>query len=106
MQSKEIPDELIDQLLAGGSRAFAPAASATARHSPEHPRAQREPAPPSLHVLLADPTDAAIETAYRHGYTLRQIATHLGGRSATISRRLRDRRNGHPQRLRRTRHPR
>jgi REP-associated tyrosine transposase len=57
---------------------------------PEIPNVQIEPLPPTLLELFsaADPTPVA--TAYRrHGYTLRDIAEHLGCHYATVSRRLR-----------------
>ncbi len=57
----------------------------------EIPRAQAEPVPPSLAELFAGDDAAPILTAYRHhGYTLAQIADHLGCHYSTISRKLRD----------------
>jgi putative transposase len=58
--------------------------------SPEHTRAHlRAPRPP-LRELLTDTSDlAAIAHANRdHGYSMRQIATHLNCSPATISRRI------------------
>ncbi len=56
----------------------------------EIPRVQVEPLPPPLEQILASDTPTPIATAYRrHGYTLRQIANHLGCSYSTISRRLR-----------------
>jgi len=72
-----------------GSTAFAD------RHAPkrriqEVPRRQWDPVPPELEALLAEDDAAAIATAYRtHGYTLAQIAEHLGVHYSTVSRRLR-----------------
>jgi putative transposase len=56
---------------------------------PEVPRAQFEPVPPTLEELF-EREGAPVATAYRrHGYTLGQIATHLGCSYSTVSRRLR-----------------
>lgn len=56
----------------------------------EIPRVQVEPVPPPLEQIFASTTATPIATAYRrHGYTLRQIAIHLGCSYSTISRRLR-----------------
>jgi putative transposase len=56
---------------------------------PEIPRVQVEPLPPSLDELFAcEPLPVA--SAYRrHGYTIGQIAAHLGCHYSTVSRRLR-----------------
>jgi REP-associated tyrosine transposase len=57
---------------------------------PEIPRVQIEPLPPPLEQLFANGDPAAILSAYRrHGYTLKQIADHLGCHYSTISRKLR-----------------
>jgi REP element-mobilizing transposase RayT len=56
----------------------------------EIPRAHVEPVPPSLAEIFAAEDQAPILTAYRrHGYTLAQIADHLGRHYSTISRKLR-----------------
>lgn len=56
----------------------------------EIPREQVEPLPPPLEEIFAARWPAPIARAYRrHGYTLRQIADHLGCSYSTISRRLR-----------------
>ena len=58
----------------------------------EHPRAYLAPPRPPLRELIASPTDAAaIVHAHReHGYSMRQIATHLGCGLTTVHRRIRD----------------
>jgi REP-associated tyrosine transposase len=61
-------------------------------HKPhaEVPHAQLEPLPPSLSELFSNGDPAPILTAYRrHGYTLREIAEHLGCHYSTVSRKLR-----------------
>ena len=61
-------------------------------HEPhvEIPHAQLEPLPPSLDELFSNGNPAPILAAYRrHGYTLREIAEHLGCHYSTISRKLR-----------------
>jgi REP element-mobilizing transposase RayT len=56
---------------------------------PEIPRVQVEPSPPSLETIFAA-QQTPIATAYRrYGYTLREIAVHLGCSYSTVSRRLR-----------------
>ncbi len=56
----------------------------------EIPHVQVEPLPPSLEELFTNGDPAPILTAYRrHGYTLRDIAEHLGCHYSTISRKLR-----------------
>jgi len=56
----------------------------------EIPRVQVEPIPPSLDEIFANGRPFPIACAYRrHGYTLSQIAKHLGCSYSTISRRLR-----------------
>lgn len=56
----------------------------------EIPRIQIEPIPPTLEEIFAADTPHPIARAYRrHGYTLSQIAKHLGCSYSTISRRLR-----------------
>jgi putative transposase len=61
-------------------------------HDPhlEIPHAQLEPLPPPLDELFSTGDTAPILTAYRrHGYTLQQIAEHLGCHYSTVSRKLR-----------------
>lgn len=56
----------------------------------EIPREQVEPIPPPLEEIFAGDSPTPIARAYRrHGYTLSQIAGHLGCSYSTISRRLR-----------------
>jgi len=62
------------------------------RSSPEHPRETVREARPPLETLISNRHDAAaIHGAYRdHGYSMRQIATHLGCGVSTIHRRIRE----------------
>jgi putative transposase len=56
----------------------------------EVPYAQIEPIPPTLEELFSNRDSTPILTAYRrHGYTLKQIADHLGCHYSTVSRKLR-----------------
>jgi putative transposase len=56
---------------------------------PEIPRVQVEPLPPPLDEIFAR-EPLPVERAYRcHGYTIGQIAAHLGCHYSTVSRRLR-----------------
>jgi REP element-mobilizing transposase RayT/AraC-like DNA-binding protein len=55
----------------------------------EIPRRQSHPVPPTLDQLFAtDPANAPAIAFRDHGYTLKQIADHLGVHYSTISRRL------------------
>jgi putative transposase len=57
---------------------------------PEIPREQVEPIPPSLEEIFRAHADLPVLTAYqRHGYSIREIAEHLGCHYSTVSRRLR-----------------
>jgi putative transposase len=57
---------------------------------PEIARVQIEPLPPTLDEIFARSDGVSVATAYRrHGYTMSQIAEHLGVHYATVSRRLR-----------------
>ena len=56
----------------------------------EIPRVQVEPSPPALEEIFTAAATTPIATAYRrHGYTIGQIAKHLGCSYSTVSRRLR-----------------
>ncbi|MDQ2984761.1 MAG: transposase [Actinomycetota bacterium] len=56
---------------------------------PEVPRAQIEPERRPLAEIFAHEARAPVAAAYRrHGYTLREIAEHLGCHYSTVSRRL------------------
>ena len=56
----------------------------------EIPRVQVEPIPPPLERIFSASDATPIATAYRrHGYTLSQIARHVGCSYSTVSRRLR-----------------
>lgn len=63
---------------------------ALVRASPEHPRGSVRTPRPALATLVSSRADtAAIHGAYRdHGYSMRQIATHLGCGVTTIHRRV------------------
>jgi len=57
--------------------------------SPEHPHRLTRPSRPSLAGLVALDAPDGIARAHRvHGYSMRQIATHLGVGVATVSRRI------------------
>lgn len=56
----------------------------------EVPRRQWQPVPPSLAEIFETTERRPVATAYRqYGYTLRDIACHLGCHYSTVSRRLR-----------------
>jgi len=55
---------------------------------PEIPRAQVEPLPPTLSDIFAREHFPVLVAYRRHGYTLGEIAAHLGRHYATASRRL------------------
>src|SRR5207253_2210992 len=85
-------DEALEERVRGerlGSDAFLRERFGHEPPLPEIPRAQVEPLPPNLEELLScEPLPVA--TAYRrHGYTIGQIAAHLGCHYSTVSRRLR-----------------
>lgn len=74
-----------------GSREFIRAHSSTLRPLAEVPRAHWQPIRPDLPEIFADGGDP-ITLAYREwGYTMHEIAEHLGCHYSTISRRLRER---------------
>jgi putative transposase len=71
-----------------GSESFLQA-SFTPEPIPEVPRAQWQPVPPTLADIFATDT-TPVATAYRrYGYSLADIAAHVGRHYATVSRRLR-----------------
>jgi putative transposase len=55
----------------------------------EVPRAQRQRIKPSLAHVLKSGDQGIMEAHREHGYTMKQVAEHLGVHYATISRRLR-----------------
>lgn len=55
---------------------------------PEIPRTQIEPLPPPLTEIFAREHFPVLIAYRRHGYTIKQIAAHLGKHYATASRRL------------------
>lgn len=87
----QLPDNPFAQLDGStilGDEAFVASHTAGLPLVPEIPRIQRHPLRPSLGELLAgDDLDAAVSFAYRrHGYTMAQMAAHLGVHYATVSR--------------------
>jgi putative transposase len=72
-----------------GSEEFARALSAPHERIEEIPRAQWQPVRHRLDELVHDGDGQGIALAFREGYTLREIAGHLGVHVATVSRRLR-----------------
>jgi putative transposase len=72
-----------------GSEEFARALSAPHERIEEIPRPQWQPVRRPLKELLTGRDRQGIALAFREGYTLREIAAHLGVHVATVSRRLR-----------------
>jgi REP element-mobilizing transposase RayT len=72
-----------------GSEHFARALSAPNERIAEIPRTQWQPVRPRLDELVDGGDGHRIASAFREGYTLREIADHLGVHVATASRRLR-----------------
>lgn len=73
-----------------GSEEFAKSRTGGIRPNGEVARRHWQPVRPSLEELLASPTNATIADAYRrYGYTMCEIAAHIGVHYATISRRIR-----------------
>lgn len=56
---------------------------------PEVPRAHWQPLRPSLDEIFTATEDPILAAYREHGYTMREIAAHLGCHYATVSRRLR-----------------
>lgn len=90
-----------------GDDDFLGRAMANARSGAEIPRSEREPQRPSLAGLLDREGEKGMLRAYRrHGYTLAEIAHHLGCHYSTVSRRLRALEEGrNPPRRRRRPEP-
>jgi putative transposase len=90
-----VEDEITSATLFGvsifaGSDRFAAERTRGVGPIEEVPRSHWQPVRPPLEELLAHLENASIASAYReHGYTMREIAEHLGVHYATISRRLR-----------------
>jgi len=86
-------DGLLELQVAGERLGKADFLTATFGFDPpleEIPRIQVEPIAPPLEKIFAVADETPIATAYRrHGYTLSQIAKHLGCSYSTVSRRLR-----------------
>lgn len=75
--------------LVDGDESFIAAALERLQPAAGIPRRYFQAPRPALPTLLAtSDADAAIARAYEHGYSLRQIARHLGVNASTISRRL------------------
>jgi hypothetical protein len=73
-----------------GSDDFAIALTNGVVASREVARRHWQPVRPSLRVLLARPSNERLAHAYgEYGYTMREIADHLGVHYATVSRRIR-----------------
>jgi REP element-mobilizing transposase RayT len=73
-----------------GTERFAADATRNVRPLPEVPRSHWQPVRPPLSALLPRLANDGIAAAYRdYGYTMRDIAEHLGVHYATVSRRLR-----------------
>lgn len=77
--------------LVSGNHAFVASQLARIEPCPEFTRAHVTPPPPPLAELLATASDARslLEAHRRHGYSMRQIASHLGCGLATVHRRIR-----------------
>lgn len=87
--ASESPADSADTTILG-SDDFVRRHTRAVRPSSEIARREWQPVRPSLAELLAPPTNAAIAEAYReYGYTMREIAAHVGVHYATISRRIR-----------------
>ena len=73
--------------LVDGDPAFVLAQLARVEPSPEFARAHVTPPRPALAELVASSSDAAamLEAHRRHGYSMRQIATHLGCGLTTVA---------------------
>ena len=73
-----------------GDEAFLARAMDEAKATPEVPQVERAPLRPSLATVLREYSDEGLAPAHReHGFTLREIAEHLGCHYSTVSRRLR-----------------
>lgn len=82
-------DERSTHPLVEGDESFIAAALERLQPAPGIPRRYLQAPRPALPTLLAtSEADAAIASAYEHGYSLRQIARHLGINASTVSRRL------------------
>jgi REP element-mobilizing transposase RayT len=79
--------------LFAGDEDFVETSLSLVRPSPEHPRAYVEPCrrrPPLAELVRGGDDAAAVFAAFaEHGYSLRQIATHLGCGVTTVHRRVR-----------------
>jgi putative transposase len=87
-EAEELP---VAHPLANGDGGFVADHVTLVPPDPEFPRRYRVVTPPPLAELVHDPDDvAAVAAAHLdHGYSMRQIATHLRCGTATISRRIR-----------------
>jgi REP element-mobilizing transposase RayT len=82
-------ESLVGQVFLGSER-FVRRLQAKAAPLPEVPRGQRTARPSLATVFARGREENGIVNAYRkHGYTLKEIADHLGVHYATVSRRLR-----------------
>jgi putative transposase len=87
----ETDETLTPHPLANGDDEFVARHVATVPADPEFPSRYRTATPPPLDELVYDRDDvSAVAAAHLdHGYSMRQIATHLRCGTATISRRIR-----------------
>jgi transcriptional regulator of acetoin/glycerol metabolism len=90
VESEEVPPRQRHPLIEGDD-AFVAHHLSRLDASPEHPRAYLASPRPPLDEVLASATDAAaIARAYcEHGYSMREIASHLGCGLTTVHRRIR-----------------
>jgi REP element-mobilizing transposase RayT len=91
-EDAERPDaaEPVRHPLVVGDDAFVAGALARLRPAAGVPRRYFRPPRPALSTLLTSTAgEAAIAAAHAHGYSLREIARHLGVNASTVSRRLR-----------------
>jgi putative transposase len=88
---EETEDPLAPHPLVDGDDEFVAEHVAMVPPDPEFPRRYRVISPPPLAELVHDRDDVlALAAAHLdHGYSMRQIASHLGCGTATISRRIR-----------------
>jgi REP element-mobilizing transposase RayT len=86
--TEQAEDERSAHPLCDGDESFIVAALARLEPAPGIPRRYLQAPQPPLEELLAAADTAAIARAREHGYTLRQIARHLGINASTVSRRL------------------
>lgn len=99
LDASEAPAPVASHPLVEGDDDFVKEHLALLQASPEHPRASVRPHRPDLADLVSGRDDrAGIVCAYiEHGYSMRQIATHVGCGVTTIHRRVREHETALPQ---------